>query len=142
MIEVNLDEYFSSIIQSIGNTYISGLHNIKIQHEFDPVAVDVKSAASLGLMLNELLINSLKYAFPEGSGTICIGLKRNRGGISITVSDNGVGLPDDFSLDRSDGFGIQLITMLVSQMDGSVTFSCGEGTEFIITLPNLNLNLQ
>jgi two-component sensor histidine kinase len=107
-------------------TYISELQNIKIVTDFEPFVVSIKHAASIGLIANELLVNALKYAFPDGrEGVITITLKVSGPGYELAVTDNGIGLPQGFDVKDSTGSGIMIIDMLAEHMEGAFNFEQG-----------------
>jgi len=105
--------------------------------EFDlqhGITLNVDEVIPLGLIMNELISNSLKYAFPEAGrgGRIHISVHRAEDGlISFTVRDNGVGLPPNYDARRAATLGMQLVTALTGQLKGALTVkSEGGGTEF------------
>jgi two-component sensor histidine kinase len=79
-------------------------------------------------------MNAIKHAFPNGqSGEIQIDFHRDNDEYSLTVQDNGVGLPEDLNLENSESLGMQLIYSLVTQLDGRIEVSSVNGTRFDIT---------
>lgn len=133
---INLQMYLSSIISSLQTTYTMSLHNIAIHQQYDPVDFDAKNAAPLGLIVNELVTNACKYAFPDDKpGNIWIELNASATGIILSVKDNGVGLPDTFDTTISGGSGLQLVEMLAKQLAGNFTFQSGDTTTFTVTIP-------
>ncbi|NTU80581.1 MAG: response regulator [Chloroflexales bacterium] len=98
------------------------------------ISLDV--AIPLGLIMTELLTNSLKYAFPDGrQGTVTLAATITSGELRLLVSDDGVGLPASDSLTQSRGMGGQLIRQLAQQLRGTVTAVLGTGTSFEIGIP-------
>jgi len=133
---INLQLYLSSIISSLQTTYTMSLHNIAIHQQYDPVDFDAKNAAPLGLIVNELVTNACKYAFPDDKpGNIWIKLKSSPTRIVLTVKDDGVGLPDTFDTSVSGGSGLQLVEMLAKQLAGNFTFQSGDTTTFTVSIP-------
>ncbi|MBN1533846.1 MAG: PAS domain S-box protein [Spirochaetes bacterium] len=132
--EVALEEYLMRIVGSLEGSYLSGHGNVSIETRLEQMTVDDRDAAALGLILNELLTNSLKYAFPDGrAGRIEVTLRREAGGLVLTVGDNGVGLPGGFDPARSGGLGLELVRMLVSQLHGTFEYRRGEqGVSFTV----------
>ena len=98
------------------------------------VSVGIESAVPCGLIVNELVSNSLKHAFPEGhQGEIRISLHSDETDtITLVVGDNGIGLPEGLDFRKSDSLGLQLIVTLVSQLGGSVDVDTTAGTQFIV----------
>jgi two-component sensor histidine kinase len=94
------------------------------------------TAMPCGLLVNEIVSNAYKYAFPGGTaGQIRIDLQKLNGKMKLQVSDNGSGLPSDFELEKSDSLGMQLIQALTSQLDGELKVSIENGTAFEVTFP-------
>ena len=102
----------------------------------EPIELSVDSAMPCGLMLNELLTNALKYAFPDQRpGRIRVGARRlDDAMIGIEVSDDGVGLPLQLDLDRANTLGLSLVRGLVAQLGGRIEREPGAGTRFTISL--------
>ena len=92
--------------------------------------VPAEVATALVLVLTELVQNAVEHAFPdERAGTVRVHAERDRGDLSVTISDDGVGLPPGFSADRTDRLGLQIVTTLVSaELDGTVAFRRDEVT--------------
>jgi two-component sensor histidine kinase len=89
-----------------------------------------------GLIINELVTNSLKYAFPKGrSGEIEIHFSQTRKYTQLRVSDNGVGLPPNFDFKETQSLGLQLVATLTDQLQGKIQLRSKPGTTFIITFP-------
>jgi two-component sensor histidine kinase len=108
--------------------------------ELESILLNIQQAIPCGLILNELLTNAFKYAFPDGWGTqgqITISLLRdNNERIVLIVSDNGVGIPEDIDIEKADSLGLQLVTLLArDQLDGEIILERESGTRFTITLP-------
>jgi PAS domain S-box-containing protein len=113
---------------------ISG--TIRLTTDLDSVPMGIDLAVPCGLILNELLTNALKHAFPNGqTGEVRVGLKRRAdGSCLLNVADTGVGLPDDFSIDTAPSLGLRLIRSLARQIDGDFDFArSGEGTDARLT---------
>jgi two-component sensor histidine kinase len=103
----------------------------------DHCKIDLKRAVSLGLIINELVTDSLKYAFPDGrTGRIRVRFERWATNLRLEFADNGIGLPSDFELEKSKGFGLNLIAMLVKQLDAELFIGRGTaGVQFDLSLP-------
>lgn len=129
--ELRLDKYLHSIVDSIMTAFRPVGRIIHIQLALQEIRIETKIATSLGLILNELLTNSLKYAFPgDRGGNVHVELAMKDRGIELTVSDDGVGLPGDFDLRTSGGFGLRLAGMLVKQRNGRIEYECDTRTVF------------
>ncbi|MBN1436058.1 MAG: PAS domain S-box protein [Sedimentisphaerales bacterium] len=116
----------------------SGLCRDQVQLELDiqevPLAID--KAIPCGLILNELLSNAFKYAFPQGrTGRVCVELGRDSQGlVHLAVTDDGVGFPPDFDPDRTKSLGLRLIRSLSRQLDARLHMEQGERTGFSLCL--------
>jgi two-component sensor histidine kinase len=99
------------------------------------IRLRAKQAIPCGLIINELVVNALKYAFPRGrKGTIRVEMKRRPDGChSLLVSDDGIGLPENVDIRRSERLGFQVVTDLVRQLDGKMEIDRRTGTAFRIT---------
>ncbi len=116
--------------------------NISIEHNnIANLLLDAKIVSPLGIIINELLTNTIKYAFPEGhkldrESQIRFSLQKNPDGLlELKYSDNGVGLPENFDLETNTGFGMVLIKGLAKQLRGDIKINNtpGQGAEFVIT---------
>jgi two-component sensor histidine kinase len=98
------------------------------------VFLDISMAIPCGLIINELMSNAMKYAFPPGRrGEINITMYRENGHVRLTVSDNGVGFPEEINFRETESLGLQLVNDLVEQLDGAIELNKDTGTEFRIT---------
>ncbi|MEI6454842.1 MAG: histidine kinase dimerization/phosphoacceptor domain -containing protein [bacterium] len=111
---------------------------IRMQFQLEQVDVSIETALPLGLITNELLTNAFKYAFPiTQDGTIYLNLKKVEDDVCIlSVKDNGVGLPENFSLQHENSLGMFIIRILVEQVDGTVEFTNDHGAGFFIRFKN------
>lgn len=154
MDNVNFSTYIRELAENLLDTYKVGDSKINLCVNLEEnILFDVDTAVPLGIIINEIFSNSLKYAFPDRiSGEICIILARKKTGevernslnerteqsfendtnFVLTVSDNGVGIPETFNIGTNDTLGLQLINVLVEQLDGSIRLNRNSGTEFII----------
>ena len=95
-----------------------------------------KNAATIGMILVELLTNSIKYAFPDtNTGIINVGLKVNGFRILLTVEDNGIGLGKDFDISNVTSLGLHLVILMVGQLNGEMKFIVDNGTKIEIEIP-------
>jgi PAS domain S-box-containing protein len=121
--------------EALGSTCTS------IRYDLEEVTVAMSHAVQFGLILNELVSNAFKHAFPveyQAEPSIEIRLRTSSAGIEPTVKDNGIGLPPDFSLHDTKSLGLQIVCMLTEQLGGGVMFSSspGVGTSFTVTVPS------
>lgn len=135
----------SSLSQIDMSTYVRGLLDylscsyavpVEIRQHIEPVTLGVDSAIPCGLILNELVTNALKHAFPDGrAGEISVELRAaGEDRFSLTVRDNGVGMPADATFPSTTSLGLRLVEALAHQLRGSVHLIRGHGTTFMIQL--------
>ncbi|MDX5586601.1 MAG: histidine kinase dimerization/phosphoacceptor domain -containing protein [Aureibaculum sp.] len=127
---VEMKSYFQNLGQHILDSF-GVVDRVNIEFEMEAIEIDVDTAIPLGLIVNELLTNSLKYAFPnERKGEIKISLQKTTAEILLLeVADDGVGKQEE-NLNKGTGFGTQLIKLLMQQLDGEMKFQSKEGTSF------------
>ncbi len=125
--------YFPELIAGIKSTFPDS-GNIEIQTRIDDCVLDSNVLVPVGIVINELITNSFKYAFPgKRTGLIEIAfLKTGDKTFSIIFKDNGTGIPESIVLGESKGFGLNLVHLLTQQMQGRVEIIRGEGTTFKI----------
>ena len=93
----------------------------------------METAVPCGLIISEIVSNSLKYAFPnEMHGEILVSLKSVEDGYELIISDNGIGLPAELDIDNYKSLGLILVKSLTEQIDGKITIKRNHGTEFKI----------
>jgi PAS domain S-box-containing protein len=132
--EVDMGEYLRSLTSAVGAMQTG----VAFEFEADPISMSLEQAVPLGLIVNELLTNSLKHAFPKGEcGTVRIAAKRSRdGAVTITVADDGVGIQSADGQPRPRTLGHRLIERLSAQARARVTVESGPGTKHsIVVLP-------
>jgi len=134
---LNLKPYFNDLIMLIQGSYLMNSERIKLKYTATDVPVLIDTAIPLGLVLNELMTNAVKHAFPDDKkGEINISLKRkSKEGIIIEVRDNGVGLPERFDIEKDSHLGLETVIDLVrNQLGGTVNFEDKNGLYCIIKL--------
>jgi PAS domain S-box-containing protein len=133
--EVQFDIYLNDLINNIFETYRKYDHKINLTKNIEEIFVDADTAIYIGLILNELLTNSLKFAFHESKkGSINLELKMLEGKKrQLVVSDDGAGFPVGFNMNESKTLGLMLVNNLIDQMKGSLAITSNNGTSFRIT---------
>jgi len=132
--EINFKEYINGIVSNIMESY-GQKSNIKIDINIENVPINIDYAVPCGLIINELITNSFKYAFPEGrQGIIKISAKSNDNGlIQLSISDDGIGIPKDMDIRNTESLGLKLVTGLAEgQLHGELILNKEKGTEFQI----------
>jgi len=108
------------------------VEGVRLELKVDAYPVSVNVAMPAGLVVNELLTNALKHAFVgRPGGTITLESVSDGNGCRVTVADNGVGLPPDFDIAKSDSLGLQLVDTLVKQLGGTTGVIKENGTKYV-----------
>ncbi len=129
---IDFSQYTKKLIELINNSYNVDKSRIKVFSKTEGLMLDIDSAIPCGLIVNELLTNAVKHAFPgDKEGEVCVefGLDNHENNVLI-VKDNGVGLSDEINFKESGTMGFQLVNTLVNQLKGSVILSRDKGTTF------------
>jgi len=136
--EINFGSYLSSIVEFLKETYDANSKNIKCKIIAAKLDLNLETAVPAGLIVNELVSNCLRHAFVgREEGELLVKLETN-GKKCITITDNGIGLPDNFSLQDAKTLGLQMVYNLTLQLNADVKIMTGKGTTFIITFENQN----
>ena len=114
-----------------------------MQIDVEPQSFNIDAAIPIGLIINELVSNALKYAFPPPPSlepskqrSILVSIRRNGGDLTnVSVRDNGIGFPGTIDFSNTDSLGMQLVVTLTKQLQGAIRLEREEGTAFIITFP-------
>lgn len=132
---IQLDLYLRNLCTIIAGSY--GSPDISLETSLDPVPIPIETALPVGLIINELIINAYKYAFPSNTrGIITIGLQKSGAGIvTISVHDNGIGLPEHYHQETENSMGSQIVNLLVQQIEGELKVTSDSGTCFRIEFP-------
>lgn len=128
---IEMKEYFSNLSDYIINAFGKN-EQVTVAVKMDRLELDIDTAIPIGLIVNELITNSLKYAFPnDRQGNIYLGLKRKRDILFLEVKDNGIGI-GPARQNYGSGFGTQLVNLLVKQLDGKMVMKTNLGTAVYI----------
>jgi len=132
---VDSAEYIRDLVVQLFRLYHIPPTDVTLEMDVDEVMLDLDTAIPCGLIINELVSNALKHAFLEGrEGKVRVSLQSRGGQLALTVSDDGVGLPDDFDYRSARSMGLQLINTLVEQLEGTLLVDSTEkGTVFRVT---------
>jgi len=136
--ELPFSDYVRALAQDIFEVTGALSSEIALELAVEPTVLDVNRSIPCGLVLNELLTNAVKHAFPDGRpGTIRVELAPvGARGLRLAVADDGVGLPARFELRSSTSLGLQLVQMLGRQMGATVDVDLKRGTRVSLTLPS------
>ena len=139
--QINFGEYINSLITSLFQSYYLKQGKVRLKTQIEEVTLDIDTAIPLGLILNELISNSLKHAFPgDKRGELRINLKEcneEEYDYTLIIGDNGVGLPDGLDVQNSGSLGIVLVNSLIRKLKGVVDLDRKNGTTFTIKFKKL-----
>lgn len=136
---INIGEYLDRLSQLLTGSYRDRSSRITIRQILPPDChLDLERAIPCGLVVNELVTNAFKHAFPEGrSGTISIELKETGSAFELAVSDNGIGLPEGFDLASVQSLGLQLVPLLIEQIGARLEIQNTSGARFVLHFPKM-----
>jgi PAS domain S-box-containing protein len=131
---INFRNYVQSLTSNLLSTFSTPAEKIALNIAIpEDTWINLDAALPLGLIISELVTNSLKYAFPDSrTGRIDLSLITENGKYILTVQDNGIGIPQDFAWELARSLGLRLVRMLTRQISGTITRIPGEGTGFRI----------
>lgn len=129
---INFGDYIHTLTTELFRAYVAN-DRIKLNMDVEELMVDVNTAIPLGLIVNELVSNSMKHAFPDSrSGNINIQFKLNENTYSLVVADDGVGFPENMDIQNTDSLGLRIVNMLTEQIEGDIKVERENGTKFTI----------
>jgi PAS domain S-box-containing protein len=132
---IDLDNYIRFLANNLLQFYGIQGKGITLTMDIHDIFLAIDTAIPFGLMINELISNSLKYAFPGGrTGEISIAIHRQDHTLTILYKDNGVGIDKDFDWRNAKSMGLQLVTALVDQLDGTIELDRTAGTRFTMVV--------
>jgi PAS domain S-box-containing protein len=131
---IDFAEYMEKLALFLFNSHMADQDRINLKVDVGHLPLDIDRAIPCGLIVNELVSNALKYAFPgDRSGTISIIILKDKDDrITLTVADTGVGMPPGLDFRNTETLGLQLVNMLARQLGGQVSLESGSGTAFTI----------
>jgi PAS domain S-box-containing protein len=133
--ELNARSFLVSLIADIVQLF-PAVPAVRVEEKIGDIILGAKTISTLGIIINELITNSMKYAFPgRECGLIVVEATRTGNQLRIVYSDDGVGLPESVGRENSTGFGMQLIHLLVQQLEGSTRIDRTQGTRFLFEFP-------
>ncbi|AGB03197.1 PAS domain S-box [Methanoregula formicica SMSP] len=132
---IDLNDYIRFLGTGLSQFYDAKSRGIRFSLESPDVRVDINTAIPLGLILNELISNAFKYAFPKGkSGEVFVSVTREEKTLTVIVRDDGAGIPEDFDWKNTQSLGLRLVNSLVDQLDGTIELDRSKGTRFTMVL--------
>jgi PAS domain S-box-containing protein len=132
---IDFISYLSTLAKSQVVFYQLSPGKVTLETTGENILLDINTAIPLGLVMNELLSNALKYAFPGNrKGTIRIDARKTKDRLEISIADDGVGLPDGFDYINSQSLGLRLVHILIEQLSGTIELKKEKGTTFNIVV--------
>jgi len=134
--KIDLKNYIHSLEMQLSQSYGTANEIVRFELAIPDIYVDINTAIPLGLIINELITNSLKYAFKgRKDGTLSIIASEDTRNLRLIVADNGVGMPEGITLENQTSLGLRLVRTLTGQLHGTVMINRTGGTKFIFELP-------
>lgn len=136
---IDFGEYIQSLATDLFRTYVADPSLIKLNMNVESIMLDINTAIPLGLIVNELISNSMKHAFPaKKKGEINIEFYKDKGNVfNLTVNDDGIGFPEDLDFRNTKSLGMQLVNNLTQQINGEIELDRTDGTTFNITFTEI-----
>ncbi len=135
---INLTDYIESLVTGLFYSYSINKDQIVPIVDVDDVRLNIETAVPVGLIINEIVSNSLKHGFPNGKiGEVYIKINYVDGKFELLLGNNGISFPKEIDFRSTDSLGLQLVNNLVNQIDGVITLDNSHGTEFKISFKEL-----
>jgi two-component sensor histidine kinase len=140
---IDFGDYVRNLSTFLVRSYRANSGPVALKVNANNIFLGIDSAVPCGLIINELVSNALKHAFPQtGTSTgekenevrVELGADPDRQ-VTLIVSDNGIGFPQDVDFRNTESLGMQLVTTLVNQLNGSLELDSNDGTQFTIRFP-------
>ncbi|MFH0787090.1 MAG: PAS domain S-box protein [Pseudomonadota bacterium] len=136
---IDMADYLRDLSTRLFQSSQVNTEKVKLRIEVDEVQLGIDKAVPIGLILNELISNALKHAFPEGrGGEVNISMITAGDRYVLTVQDNGIGFPKAVDFQNTKSLGLELVNLLVGQINGTIDLTVEGGTKFTITIPMAN----
>ncbi len=137
---IDLLPYVENLVANLYQSFGGGNASIQFNLNVDPICLNIETAIPCGLIINELVSNSLKYAFsPSSGGEININFyETDAQQFNLTIQDNGRGFPANFDVENTDTLGLRLVRMLACQLDGTIAIDSLRGTCYNLVFKQLN----
>ena len=136
---VDFGLFIRDLVGNISQSYGRVESPVEIHVDADEIRLGIDASIPCGLILNELVANALKHAFPEGKeGEINIRMRSEDKRVTLTVQDNGIGFPESIDVTNLKSLGLELVNLLVGQISGKIDMQVDGGTTWTITFPLKN----
>jgi two-component sensor histidine kinase len=129
---VTVKNYLPSLVNEIVRNF-PGSTKVKVETSIADFVINARTLQPLGIIINELLTNIMKYAFiGRSSGVITVSAAVKDNSVSLAIQDNGIGIPETVDFENSTGFGLRLVSMLTKQIAGTLRIEHENGTRIIL----------
>ncbi|NIM18604.1 MAG: hypothetical protein GTO45_42050 [Candidatus Aminicenantes bacterium] len=140
--QINIKDYLESIVSHLTYSFDVNIHRVKIHTKMENIYFNIETALPCGLLVNEIVSNSIKYAFPgQQPGEILLELKElkeeNKDNYMLVISDNGIGISPEYDCEEKQGLGSKLIKAFVLQLEGKVELDRSKGTKYTVYFPRV-----
>jgi len=130
--DMPISDYLPTLVDEIISTFPNS-STVQVIKKIDDFMISVNTLPSLGIIVNELLSNAMKYAFAGmKSGQIKVSASTRSPGAAIVIEDSGRGIPDSVDMESGTGFGLKLVAILTKQINGTISLERGKGTRFVL----------
>jgi PAS domain S-box-containing protein len=137
MSQIDFSEYVSELVSNLFGSYSLNSALIILHQNINNILLEIDLAINLGLIINEIVSNAFKHAFPSGSkGNLYISLKKNEQKYELIIEDDGIGFSSEIDFRTTESLGLQLIITLVEQIGGEIFLFREKGTKFVIKFKN------
>lgn len=137
-VQIDIHKYVQKLLSSIFTSYGVDIERINFKIEIKDIFMGIDTSLPFGMLLYEIVSNSIKYAFPNNrSGEICVEVNETEVGFELTVKDNGVGLPEDLNIEDPETLGLIVVKALVEQLEGDIHIDGNGGTKYKIIFSEL-----
>lgn len=134
---INFSDYIRNLVSNLFHSY-GAESNINSEIDVDEIHLNIETSVPLGLLISELISNSLKYAFPTNkTGEISVKLSNKGQKFKLIISDDGVGIPEEIDFNTESTLGLRLVNSLVNQLNGTIQLNRTNGTKYTITFQEL-----
>jgi hypothetical protein len=133
---IDFSAYLKGLAHALLDSYCAVVGNVDMECDLEDIRIDLDTAIPCALIVNEFISNALKHAFPGNrEGKINIALRHNEDSVIVSISDNGIGLPEDFYIERTESLGMRISRMLVAQIGGQLRIESQGGALFEFDFP-------
>jgi len=135
--KIDFCEYLQRLVNNLYSSNSDHINHVDLTTELNPVVLDIDMAVSMGLIVNELLTNAFKHAFPyQEQGLIAVKLYKSDGDrrLNLIICDDGVGMPAQINLQDTNSLGLRLVRILAQQLRANLKMSSAIGTSFHLTV--------